>query len=101
MDKIKCEAFLSAAEGGSMTYAANLLGYTQPGITRMIDSLERLIAILSVLWERGKRPCLNLRYDSRCPTAGRLLAYDLPLGEEYRSYNRNILTEASVEGMKL
>lgn len=40
MDRIKCEAFLAAAEGGSLTYAANQLGYTQPGITRMINSLE-------------------------------------------------------------
>lgn len=40
MDRIKCEAFLAAAEGGSLTHAANLLGYTQPGITRMINSLE-------------------------------------------------------------
>lgn len=40
MDRIKCEALLLAVEGGSMTHAANVLGYTQPGITRMIDSLE-------------------------------------------------------------
>ena len=40
MDRIKCEALLLAAEGGSMTHAANVLGYTQPGVTRMIDSLE-------------------------------------------------------------
>ncbi|MGN0254752.1 MAG: LysR family transcriptional regulator [Eubacterium sp.] len=40
MDKTKCEAFIAAAEGGSLTYAANQLGYTQPGITRMINSLE-------------------------------------------------------------
>lgn len=40
MDKIKCEALITAAEGGSLSYAAELLGYTQPGITRMIDSLE-------------------------------------------------------------
>ncbi len=40
MDRIKCEALVTAAEGGSLSYAANLLGYTQPGITRMIDALE-------------------------------------------------------------
>ncbi len=40
MDKVKCEALIAAAEGGSLSYAAELLGYTQPGITRMIDSLE-------------------------------------------------------------
>ena len=40
MDSIKCEAFLTAAEHGSLTVAGALLGYTQPGITRMIRSLE-------------------------------------------------------------
>ncbi len=40
MDKIKCDAFLAAIEGGSLSYAAESLGYTQPGITRMINSLE-------------------------------------------------------------
>lgn len=40
MDEIKCEAFLAAADGGSFTKAAERLGYTQSGITRMIGSLE-------------------------------------------------------------
>ncbi len=40
MDSLKCEAFLTAVEHGSFTAAAQLLGYTQPGITRMIRSLE-------------------------------------------------------------
>ena len=40
MDSIKCEAFLAAVDHGSLTAAGNLLGYTQPGITRMIHSLE-------------------------------------------------------------
>ncbi len=40
MDAIKCEAFLLAADHGSLTTAAEILGYSQPGITRMIRSLE-------------------------------------------------------------
>ena len=40
MDSIKCEAFLAAVDQGSLTAAGELLGYTQPGITRMIRSLE-------------------------------------------------------------
>lgn len=40
MDAIKCEAFLAAAETGSLTAAAARLGYTQSGITRMLRSLE-------------------------------------------------------------
>ena len=40
MDAVKSEALLCAAKLGSMTAAAQLLGYTQSGITRMIRSLE-------------------------------------------------------------
>lgn len=40
MDLIKCEAFLTAADMGSLTAASEALGYTQSGVTRMIRSLE-------------------------------------------------------------
>ncbi len=40
MDPVKCRAFLATAELGSMSAAAESLGYTQSGITRMIHSLE-------------------------------------------------------------
>ncbi len=40
MDSLKCRAFLAVAELGSMSAAADTLGYTQSGITRMIHSLE-------------------------------------------------------------
>lgn len=40
MDSTKCRAFLAAVELGSMSAAAETLGYTQSGITRMIHSLE-------------------------------------------------------------
>ena len=40
MDVVKCEAFLAAVDSGSFTAAAESLGYTQAGITRMINSLE-------------------------------------------------------------
>lgn len=40
MDALKCRAFLATAELGSMSAAAESLGYTQSGITRMIRSLE-------------------------------------------------------------
>ena len=36
MDATKCEAILIAAETGSLTAAAERLGYTQSGITRML-----------------------------------------------------------------
>ncbi len=40
MDSAKCEVFLTAVDMGSLTAAAEFLGYTQPGITRIIRSLE-------------------------------------------------------------
>lgn len=40
MDPVKCEAFLAAAELGSLTAASESLGYTQSGVTRMISALE-------------------------------------------------------------
>lgn len=40
MEISKYEAFLAAADTGSLTAAAEILGYTQSGITRMINSLE-------------------------------------------------------------
>lgn len=40
MDEVKCEALITAAEQGSLSRAAQILGYTQPGISRMIHSLE-------------------------------------------------------------
>ena len=40
MDTVKCEAFLTAVDRGSFTAAAETLGYTQSGITRMIGALE-------------------------------------------------------------
>jgi DNA-binding transcriptional LysR family regulator len=43
MDVTKCNAFLVAVDTGSMTAAAERLGYTQSGVTRMIRSLEEEI----------------------------------------------------------
>ncbi len=40
MDSFKCEVFLTAVDLGSLSDAADFLGYTQPGITRIIKSLE-------------------------------------------------------------
>lgn len=54
MDKVKCEAFLIAAEQGSLSAAAKSLGYTQPGITRMINTLEEEVGFpLLIRTKRG------------------------------------------------
>lgn len=41
MSILKYRAFLTAVEQKSLTKAAEILGYTQPGISHMISSLER------------------------------------------------------------
>ena len=40
MDTKKLSAFLTVVESGSLTAAAEELGYTQPGLTNMMNSLE-------------------------------------------------------------
>ena len=41
MDNRKYEALINIAETGSITNAAERMGYTQSGITQMINSLEK------------------------------------------------------------
>ena len=41
MDTIKCELFLAAVDRGSLTAAGEAFGYTQSGVTRIINSLEK------------------------------------------------------------
>lgn len=43
MDTIKCEAFLYSVDSGSFSLAAEKMGYTPSGITRMINALEEEI----------------------------------------------------------
>lgn len=60
MDSTKCEAFLAAIDYGSLTAAGKALGYTQPGITRMINSLEDEIGFpLFVRTKKGVSPTAN------------------------------------------
>ena len=40
MDTVKLAALLTAAELGSISKAAEALGYTQSGVTHIINSLE-------------------------------------------------------------
>lgn len=45
MDTRKLESFIAASELGSFTKAAQLLGYTQSGLTHMMKSLEQEIGV--------------------------------------------------------
>lgn len=49
MDTKKLESFLAAAELGSFTKAAQLLGYTQSGLTHMMNALEQELGIQLLL----------------------------------------------------
>lgn len=60
MDEIKCEALLAAVELGSLTAAAEKLGYSQSGVTRMIASLEEEVGFpLVVRSKKGVVPTAN------------------------------------------
>lgn len=45
MDNRKYEALINIAETGSITQAAERMGYTQSGITQMVNSLERELGV--------------------------------------------------------
>ena len=52
VDSKKLEALAAAAEQGSFTRAAELLGYTQSGLTHMMNSLEREIGFPVLVRDR-------------------------------------------------
>ena len=52
MDSKKLEALAAAAEQGSFTRAAQQLGYTQSGLTHMMNSLEREIGFPVLVRDR-------------------------------------------------
>ena len=52
MESKKLEALLMSADLGSFTKAAEVLGYTQSGLTHMMNSLEREVGV--TLLERGR-----------------------------------------------
>ena len=52
MESKKLEAFLMAVDMGSFTKAAEVLGYTQSGLTHMMNSLEKEIGY--PVLERGR-----------------------------------------------
>lgn len=71
MDTKKYEALVTAVEQGSFTKAASLLGYTQSGLTHMMNALESEIGIQ--LLQRG-------RFGTKLTTNGERL---MPLIEEF------------------
>lgn len=97
MDAVKCEALITAAAAGSMTAAAEKLGYTQSGITRMIRSLEEELGFPLLvrsksgveLTENGKQVLPALREIVRAEEKAR------QLGAEIRGMVTGVLTIGS------
>ncbi len=62
MDTTKYRAFLETVSLGSLTRAAERLGYSQPGISHMIHSLEREYGFALLRRDReGVQPTENAR----------------------------------------
>ena len=59
MDTSKCQALLTVLEKGNLAHAAEELGYTTSGISRMMSSLEAEVGF--PLLVRSKTGC-SLRY---------------------------------------
>ena len=87
MESKKLEALLMAVDLGSFTKAAEVLGYTQSGLTHMMNSLEKEVGFTLLergrsgvrLTEEGERiaPAVRefLQANARLDRAGRLLAH--------------------------
>lgn len=62
MDMEKATALLRAIEGGSITYAAEVLNYTTSGVSKMISSLEHDVGFnLLVRGRKGVKPTENCK----------------------------------------
>ena len=75
MDIQKCRAFVKVAEKKNITYAAREMGYSQPGISHMLDALEKEVGF----------PLLIRSKDKITPTAA---------GNELLYYCRQIIKNA-------
>lgn len=75
MDIQKCRAFVKVAEKKNITYAAREMGYSQPGISHMLDALEKEVGF----------PLLIRSKDQITPTAA---------GNELLYYCRQIINNA-------
>ena len=88
MDTKKLEALAAAVEYGSFTRAAENLGYTQSGLTHMMNSLEKDIGFPVLL--RGRQGVRLTPAGERIfPLIRNLLDADEALGREIGRINTN------------
>lgn len=90
MDIRKYEVFLAVVERGSFIKAANDLGYTQSGITHMMNSMEKECGF-PLLMRSNKGVSLTLEGEKVLPAIKRILATNQQL-EEYFNEIRGIKT---------
>ncbi len=88
MDSKKLEILMTAADLGSFTRAAEATGYTQSGLTHMMDSLEREIGF--PLLERGRSGvCLTSQGRELMPSIRAFLKANAALDSEIGRLSRN------------
>lgn len=81
MDTRKLESFIAAAELGSFTKAAQILGYTQSGLTHMMKSLEQEMGV-QLLVRSHSGISLSPAGKQLLPTIRRLLDAEKALQQE-------------------
>ncbi len=101
MDSKKLEALAVAAEQGSFTRAAQLLGYTQSGLTHMMNSLEREIGFPVLVRDRrgvhltpaGQR---ILPMVQQCLAANQVLAREIAMINSHQEDTIRVGSYASI-----
>ena len=101
MDSKKLEALAVAAEQGSFTRAAEQLGYTQSGLTHMMNSLEREIGFAVLVRDRrgvrltpaGQR---ILPMVQQCLAANRALEREIALVNSHQEDTIRVASYASI-----
>lgn len=101
MDSKKLEALAAAAEQGSFTRAAQLLGYTQSGLTHMMNSLEREIGFPVLVRDRrgvhltpaGQR---ILPMVQQCLAANQVLAREIAMINSHQEDTIRVGSYASI-----
>lgn len=86
MDIKKCEVFVKAASCGSLTKAAEIMGYTQSGISHMMKTLETDIGF-SLFQRHSKGISLTDNGARLLPIARKLLAWNEQMEQSVSAIN--------------
>lgn len=81
METARCRAFLTAAESGSFSAAAELLGYTPSGVSQLVSSLENELGV-SLLSRSKRGVALTPSGESLLPAAREMLRQEQRLREQ-------------------